>query len=149
LRYARREPSEIAGRKRREIAKMTDQVAKITQARVDGLDARLAAKRDSRPRRIREIQDEYEAETGERPTKDVAGVIFDRECEAEYQRVYGGAYEYVEPEPPTCESGWTGDRCTFPLDHGGPHSNEERDPVEIYGTEEHEYWLLEMERREG
>lgn len=23
-----------------------------------------------------------------------------------------------------CESGWTGDRCTFPLGHEGPHSNE-------------------------
>lgn len=23
-----------------------------------------------------------------------------------------------------CESGWTGDRCTFPLFHEGPHSNE-------------------------
>lgn len=22
-----------------------------------------------------------------------------------------------------CESGWTGDRCTFPLYHDGPHSN--------------------------
>lgn len=24
---------------------------------------------------------------------------------------------------PRCESGWTGDRCTFPLGHEGPHSN--------------------------
>ncbi len=23
-----------------------------------------------------------------------------------------------------CESGWTGDRCTFRLHHAGPHSNE-------------------------
>lgn len=23
-----------------------------------------------------------------------------------------------------CESGWTNDRCTFPLHHEGPHSNE-------------------------
>lgn len=23
-----------------------------------------------------------------------------------------------------CESGWTGDRCTFPLFHDGPHSND-------------------------
>jgi hypothetical protein len=23
-----------------------------------------------------------------------------------------------------CESGWTGDRCSFRLDHFGPHSNE-------------------------
>jgi hypothetical protein len=27
------------------------------------------------------------------------------------------------PETATCESGWTGDRCTFPLFHDGPHSN--------------------------
>ena len=25
---------------------------------------------------------------------------------------------------PRCESGWTGDRCTFPLHHAGPHSND-------------------------
>jgi hypothetical protein len=25
---------------------------------------------------------------------------------------------------PACESGWTGDRCTFALHHDGPHSNE-------------------------
>jgi len=25
---------------------------------------------------------------------------------------------------PRCESGWTGDRCSFPLFHEGPHSNE-------------------------
>lgn len=24
---------------------------------------------------------------------------------------------------PLCESGWTGDRCVFPLFHEGPHSN--------------------------
>lgn len=24
-----------------------------------------------------------------------------------------------------CESGWTNDRCTFPLGHGGGHSNED------------------------
>ena len=23
-----------------------------------------------------------------------------------------------------CESGWTGDRCSLPLDHDGPHSDE-------------------------
>ena len=23
-----------------------------------------------------------------------------------------------------CESGWTGDRCTLPLFHDGPHSND-------------------------
>lgn len=26
---------------------------------------------------------------------------------------------------PACESGWTGDRCTFPLFHDGDHSNED------------------------
>jgi len=25
---------------------------------------------------------------------------------------------------PLCESGWTGDRCTLPLLHDGPHNNE-------------------------
>lgn len=25
---------------------------------------------------------------------------------------------------PACESGWTGDRCTFPLFHDGDHSND-------------------------
>lgn len=28
------------------------------------------------------------------------------------------------PHQHTCESGWTGDRCTFHLFHDGPHSNE-------------------------
>jgi len=28
-----------------------------------------------------------------------------------------------------CESGWTGDRCTFELFHNGPHSNDT--PVEL------------------
>jgi len=26
--------------------------------------------------------------------------------------------------PMRCESGWTGDRCSLPLHHDGPHSNE-------------------------
>lgn len=25
---------------------------------------------------------------------------------------------------PRCDSGWTGDRCSFPLFHRGPHSND-------------------------
>lgn len=29
----------------------------------------------------------------------------------------------TEPGP-RCESGWTGDRCVFPLFHDGPHSND-------------------------
>ncbi len=28
------------------------------------------------------------------------------------------------PKGAKCESGWTGDRCTKPLGHSGPHSNE-------------------------
>jgi hypothetical protein len=27
------------------------------------------------------------------------------------------------PNRARCESGWTGDRCTLPLFHDGPHSN--------------------------
>lgn len=27
-------------------------------------------------------------------------------------------------QQPRCESGWTGDRCTLPLDHEGEHDNE-------------------------
>lgn len=29
-----------------------------------------------------------------------------------------------ESLPPSCGSGWTGDRCTLPLGHDGDHSNE-------------------------
>ncbi len=30
----------------------------------------------------------------------------------------------IIPDDQACESGWTGDRCTFRLFHDGPHSNE-------------------------
>lgn len=42
---------------------------------------------------VRAIQDEYELETNERPTKRVAQVILDRMLEAEYQRIEGGGRE--------------------------------------------------------
>ena len=32
--------------------------------------------------------------------------------------------QYDYPPDSRCESGWTGDRCTLPLFHSGPHSNE-------------------------
>ena len=40
------------------------------------------------------------------------------------QLVSGGWVCYQCLEGPRCESGWTGDRCTFDLFHEGPHSNE-------------------------
>lgn len=29
------------------------------------------------------------------------------------------------------------------------YEHSERDPIEVYGTPEHEAWLIEMEQREG
>lgn len=31
--------------------------------------------------------------------------------------------QWLDEQGPRCESGWTGDRCEFPLFHDGPHSN--------------------------
>lgn len=54
----------------------------------------------TRAERIRAIQDEYEQETGERPSRATAAVLLDRIADAEYERRAGGAYD--EPiEPPT------------------------------------------------
>lgn len=40
-------------------------------------------------------------------------------------RVRDGAWrELGRDVAPRCESGWTGDRCSLPLHHDGPHSNE-------------------------
>lgn len=41
--------------------------------------------------------------------------------DAEATRVRKGAWREVGGR---CESGWTGDRCTYRLGHPGPHSNE-------------------------
>ena len=40
-------------------------------------------------------------------------------------KVKGARLQFVNiGQKPLCESGWTGDRCTFPLFHEGDHSNE-------------------------
>jgi hypothetical protein len=93
---------------------------------------------------VRAIRDNYTAETcepGERPVSlATAEVLLDRLLEAEYQRIAGGVYDrpierlelsYEQMQDPDPER-------FFP-----------RDPIEVYGTPEHEAWLLEMERREG
>lgn len=35
-----------------------------------------------------------------------------------------GAWRELGVPDVRCESGWTGDRCTYRLGHDGPHSNE-------------------------
>jgi hypothetical protein len=70
---------------------------------------------------VRAIQDEYERETDDRPSRDVAAVLLDQMLDAEFQRIEGAP-------PVKCESGWTGDRCQLPLHHEGPHDNEETCP---------------------
>lgn len=42
---------------------------------------------------LKAIQEDYERETGWRPSKDVAEALLDRLLEAEYQRIAGGAYD--------------------------------------------------------
>ena len=84
---------------------------------------------------VRAIRDEYTAETcepGERPVSlATAEVILDRMLEAEYQRIAGGAYTPLVPDE----------------ERGG--RTDPRDPIEIYGTFEHEQHLIELERQEG
>lgn len=42
---------------------------------------------------------------------------------SELSRVEAVARAGFDPDA-LCESGWTGDRCTYALFHEGPHSNE-------------------------
>ncbi len=46
------------------------------------------------------------------------------EREQERQAFLNDPYLDVFGPNAKCESGWTGDRCTFPLFHEGSHSNE-------------------------
>lgn len=47
-----------------------------------------------------------------------------RRAEIRLERGEYGQHDAAWYEPrPLCESGWTGDRCTFELFHDGPHSN--------------------------
>ncbi len=63
---------------------------------------------------LKAVQDEYERETGERPSLEVADVILDRQREADSYRDEYTPEELkadlgiVEPppEPPPCEDGW-------------------------------------------
>lgn len=45
----------------------------------------------------------------------------DPEDEALEEAIWTAA---LETHTTPCESGWTGDRCTYALFHPGPHSNE-------------------------
>ena len=86
---------------------------------------------------VRAIRDDIDAECldpGEKPTPlTVAEVWLDQALEAEYQRIASvPAYE-EEPIAITYEA----------------MQGEARDPSEVYGTFEHEQWLIEMERMEG
>jgi hypothetical protein len=80
----------------------------------------------------RAIAAEYTRETGERWTIADAALLLDGMLEAEYQRIEGGAY----------------DRSPVNIDADRITPVEPRDPVEVYGTFEHEQWLIEMERHE-
>ena len=53
--------------------------------------------------RIRAIQDEFEQETGERPSRAVAEVLLDQRADAEFHRREGGAYDPVPEEETEAE----------------------------------------------
>lgn len=49
----------------------------------------------------------------------------DDDGDGDWYTVSGAAdYDRAARESLRCESGWTGDRCTFALFHDGPHSND-------------------------
>lgn len=85
---------------------------------------------------VRAIRDDIDAECldpGEEPTPlTVAEVWLDQALEAEYQRIAGGADEPLDAEP-------------LPLTYEAMQG----DPIDTYGTPEHEAWLIEMEGIEG
>ena len=79
---------------------------------------------------IREFRLAWEAETGEPMTDGAAAALMDMEADARVHReeatgspvVFGG----LPIEEQKCESGWTGDRCQFPLFHEGGTAMTER-----------------------
>lgn len=94
---------------------------------------------------LRAIRDEYARETGEPYTLFDAELMLDGMLEAEYQRIEGGAYDRPSPEPSdamnfrhpsTCDC----EQCEDPR-------GEQRPDIEVYGTPEHEAWLMDLERR--
>jgi len=54
---------------------------------------------DTESQLVRAIQDSYERETEERPSKAAAEALLDDELEVEYQRIEGGAYDFDTPIP--------------------------------------------------
>lgn len=81
--------------------------------------------------RIAAIQDEYERETGSRPSRATAAALLDMHAEAEYQRREGGAYDFPEPEyeqPTRCNcavSAIYGGDCA----HTAPEAQDDYEPT--------------------
>lgn len=100
---------------------------------MDNLKARYGV--TTKQRLIWAIMVEQRAETGEAVTLRDAELLLDGMLEAEYQRIAGGAYDRpADSELLPSEE----ERALY----------DDRPAIERYGTEEHEAWLIEMERME-
>lgn len=94
---------------------------------------------------IRAIAEEYTVETGEFHSLADAELMLDGMLEAEYQKIAGGEATKAVREQARIVTSTVIERYGDALTR---LADEDREPIDRYGTLEHEAWLIEMERRD-